>query len=185
MQPRDNHNSKVLNYKKIHTKWVTLKANETADRWSSQLFGWSAQCLERNVLIVLGVLSVGLTVWEAWEITICFVPNNSHSSPLIWKIYKNNRDFKSLYFIFPLMQRFHKNLTLASSLTICLLCQLLSRVRLFCDPMDCRPARLLCLWISQARILEWVAISLLQGIFPIQGSNLHLLPSLGSPFHEG
>ena len=31
---------------------------------------------------------------------------------------------------------------------------------------------------SQARILEWVAISLLQGIFPIQGSNQHLLSLL-------
>ena len=29
--------------------------------------------------------------------------------------------------------------------------------------------------ISQARILEWVALFLLQGIFPTQGSNLHLL----------
>ena len=126
-----------------------------------------------------------LIVWEAWEITICFVPNNSHSSTLIWKIHKNNSDFKSLYFIFPLMERFQKNLNLAFSLTICLLCHLLSRVRLFCDPMDHSPTRLLCPWISQARILEWVAISLLQGIFSIHGSNLHLPPSLGSPFHEG
>jgi len=29
--------------------------------------------------------------------------------------------------------------------------------------------------ISQARILEWIAISLSRGIFPTQGSYLHLL----------
>ena len=29
--------------------------------------------------------------------------------------------------------------------------------------------------IFQARILEWVAVHLLQGIFPTQGSNLSLL----------
>ena len=33
----------------------------------------------------------------------------------------------------------------------------------------------LVLGIFQARILEWVAISLLQGVFPTQRSNLHLL----------
>ena len=32
--------------------------------------------------------------------------------------------------------------------------------------------------ILQARILEWVAIPLLQGIFPTQGSNPALLPAL-------
>ena len=30
-----------------------------------------------------------------------------------------------------------------------------------CDPKDCIPARLLCDGILQARILEWVAMSLL------------------------
>ena len=47
----------------------------------------------------------------------------------------------------------------------------LSRVRLF-DPMDC--SQLLSSsvhGILQARILEWVAISFSQGIFPAQGSN--------------
>ena len=45
-----------------------------------------------------------------------------------------------------------------------------------CDPLDCSPpgssvhGRVL-----QAGILEWVAIPLLQGIFPTQESNLHLL----------
>ena len=41
------------------------------------------------------------------------------------------------------------------------------------QPYGLQPARLLCPWDSQVRILEWVA--LLQGIFPIQGLNLHLL----------
>ena len=31
---------------------------------------------------------------------------------------------------------------------------------ILCNPMDCSPARLLCPWISQARILKWVAIYL-------------------------
>ena len=37
------------------------------------------------------------------------------------------------------------------------------------------PTRLLCPWIFQARILEWVAISFSDGIFPTQGSNSGLL----------
>ena len=32
-----------------------------------------------------------------------------------------------------------------------------------CDPMDCRPPRLLCPWDFPARILEWVAISFSRG----------------------
>jgi len=42
-----------------------------------------------------------------------------------------------------------------------------------CDLMDCSPPGSSVHGISQARILEWVAI--FQGIFPTQGSNLHLL----------
>ena len=54
----------------------------------------------------------------------------------------------------------------------------------FGNPMDCSPPGSSVHGISQARILEWVAISfsrgvgchfLLQGIFQTQGSNLHLL----------
>ena len=36
-------------------------------------------------------------------------------------------------------------------------------------------ARLLCSWDSPARILEWFAVSLLQRIFPTQGSHPGLL----------
>ena len=42
--------------------------------------------------------------------------------------------------------------------------------------------------ISQARVLEWVAISLLQGIFPTQGSNpglLHCRQILYGLSHQG
>ena len=40
---------------------------------------------------------------------------------------------------------------------------LFSRVWLFCDPMDCRPPGSSVHGISQARILEWVAISFSRG----------------------
>ena len=44
-----------------------------------------------------------------------------------------------------------------------------------CDPMDCSLPGSSVHQISQTRILEWVAISFLQGIFPAQGSNWYLL----------
>ena len=47
---------------------------------------------------------------------------------------------------------------------------LLSHVRLFWEPMDGSPPGSSVHRISQARILEWVAI-FLQGIFLTQGSN--------------
>ena len=60
------------------------------------------------------------------------------------------------------------------------------------DPMDCHPPGFSVHGISQARILEWVAIFHLQGIFPTQGLNPHLLfwqagslplsTNLGSPY---
>ena len=41
-----------------------------------------------------------------------------------------------------------------------------------CGPMDCSPSGSSVLGIFQARILEWIAMpSLLQRIFPTQGSN--------------
>ena len=46
-----------------------------------------------------------------------------------------------------------------------------------CHPLDCSPPGSSAHGIFQARILEWVAIFLLQGIFPTQGSN-PCLPSL-------
>ena len=53
--------------------------------------------------------------------------------------------------------------------------QLLSCIQLFCSPMDCSlPGSSLC-GISQAGILEWVAISFSRGIIPSQGSNPCLL----------
>ena len=46
-----------------------------------------------------------------------------------------------------------------------------------CDPTDCRRPGSFVHWISQARILEWVAVFFFfpQGIFPTQGLNLCLL----------
>ena len=44
-----------------------------------------------------------------------------------------------------------------------------------CNPMDCSPPGSSVHGILQARILEWVAFSREEGIFPTQGLNLHLL----------
>ena len=44
-----------------------------------------------------------------------------------------------------------------------------------CNPMDCSPPGSSVHGISQARILEWVAISFSRGIFPTQGLNPCLL----------
>ena len=44
-----------------------------------------------------------------------------------------------------------------------------------CDPMDCSPPGSSVHGILQARILVWVCHALLQGIFPTQGRNPHLL----------
>ena len=66
-----------------------------------------------------------------------------------------------------------------------------SRVRL-CDPMDCSLPGSSFHGILQARVLEWVAIFLLQGIFPTQGSKMNItihvytgLPDGLSRFHAG
>ena len=42
--------------------------------------------------------------------------------------------------------------------TVVIVVQSLSRVQLFCDPMDCSPPGFSVHGVSQARILEWVAI---------------------------
>ena len=53
---------------------------------------------------------------------------------------------------------------------------LLSHVQLFATPWTVAHQDPLSMGILQARILEWIAMpSLLQGIFPIQGSNPGLL----------
>ena len=52
---------------------------------------------------------------------------------------------------------------------------MLSRVRLFRDPMDCSPHKLLCLWDFSGKNTGVGCHFPLQGIFPTQGSNLHLL----------
>ena len=52
---------------------------------------------------------------------------------------------------------------------------LLSLAWLICNPMDYSPPGSSVHGISQARILEWVAISFSRGSSRRQGSNLHLL----------
>ena len=52
--------------------------------------------------------------------------------------------------------------------------------QLFCDPMDCSPPRLLCPWSFPGKNTGVGCPCLLQGIFPIQGSNLS--PALASGF---
>ena len=57
-----------------------------------------------------------------------------------------------------------------------------------CDPMDCGPLGSSVHGVLQAGILEWVSHTLLQGIFPSQGSSLGLLYSrqiLYSLSHQG
>ena len=53
--------------------------------------------------------------------------------------------------------------------------ELLQLCPTLCDPVDCSPPGSSVHGILQARILEWVAMPLLQGIFPTQGSNPGLL----------
>ena len=60
---------------------------------------------------------------------------------------------------------------------------LLSHVQLFCDPVDHSPPGSSVHRTSQARTLEWVCHFLLQGIFPIQGSKLHLQHWQGLLYH--
>ena len=54
-----------------------------------------------------------------------------------------------------------------------------------CDPMDCSLPGSSVHRILQARILEWVAMSFFQGIFPDQGSNLGLLYYMQILYHLG
>ena len=57
-----------------------------------------------------------------------------------------------------------------------------------CDPMDHSPPSSSVHGILQARILEWVAISLFRGIFLTQGSNpglLHYRQTLYPLSHQG
>ena len=51
-------------------------------------------------------------------------------------------------------------------------CQVVSKS---CDPMDCSPPGPSVHELSQARILEWVAVLFSRGSFQTQGSNLGLL----------
>ena len=56
---------------------------------------------------------------------------------------------------------------------VCFCCSIVSRVWLFCDPMDCSPPGSSVQGISQARTLEWVAISFSSVLY----SNVYMLIS--------
>jgi len=68
-------------------------------------------------------------------------------------------------------------LGVARTWLVCVCGQLLSRVWVFCDSLDCSPPGSSIHGISHARILEWVPLPL-QGIFLIQVSDLGLLSLL-------
>ena len=57
----------------------------------------------------------------------------------------------------------------------CCYCSVAKLCPILCDSRDCSLSGSPVLGISQARILEWVAISFSGGVFPTQGSNLRLL----------
>ena len=52
-----------------------------------------------------------------------------------------------------------------------------------CEPISCSPPGYYVRWISQARILEWVAISFSKGFLLTQELNLHLLLGRGTLYH--
>ena len=55
------------------------------------------------------------------------------------------------------------------------ICSVIQSCPTLCDPIDCSLPGSSVHGILQARVLEWAAIFLLQGILPTQGSNLRLL----------
>ena len=62
------------------------------------------------------------------------------------------------------------------------LCLVAQSCLTLCSSMDYSPRGSSVHGILQARILEWIAISFSQGIFPTQGSNPHLLHLAGGFF---
>ena len=60
------------------------------------------------------------------------------------------------------------------TLCVCMRAKSLQACAILCNPKDCSPRGSSIHGILQARILEWLH-TLLQGIFPTQGWNLHLL----------
>ena len=65
----------------------------------------------------------------------------------------------------------HQETTQYHKATMCVCVLLTQSCPALCNPMDCNPPGSSVHGIFQARTLEWVAISLLHGIFLIQGSN--------------
>ena len=66
---------------------------------------------------------------------------------------------------------------------VCVCDQLLSHDRLFCDPMDCSQPGSSVHGISQARVLEWAAISSSRGLLdPVVELTSPVSPALGGGF---
>ena len=73
-----------------------------------------------------------------------------------------------------------RNVELTYTHSVCVCVCVCARARAYAmsdswDSIDCRPPRLLCPWDSSGKNTEVGCHFLLQGIFPTQGSNLHLL----------
>ena len=64
-------------------------------------------------------------------------------------------------------------------------CEVSQSCPTLCNPMDCSLPGSSVHGIFQATVLEWVAISFLQGIFPTQGLNPGLPPCFNHLSHQG
>ena len=92
------------------------------------------------------------------------------------------REFHLVHFILSLPRRKSQS-EVKAVLSLCVCAQ---RCPLLCDPCGLQPARSSAYGIFQERIMEGVAIYLLQGIFLTRGSNPHLLCWQASslPLHQ-
>ena len=105
-----------------------------------------------------------------------------NGSPLQCSCLENPRDGGAWWAaVYGVTQSWTQLKQLSSSSSICLKIfewfssvQLLSRIRLF-RPHESQHARLLCAWDSPGKNTGVGCHAFLQGIFPIQGSNPHLL----------
>ena len=103
----------------------------------------------------------------------------NHSSILAWRIPWTEEPGRLLSMVsqeLDTTQRLNNHLVLRlNQATASLTSHCVQLFPTLCDPLDGGTPGSSVHGIFQARILEWVAIFLLQGIFPTQGSNTHLL----------
>ena len=117
------------------------------------------------------LLMVIIHVWKSDYISLKMLLNQPY--PLIspsgnWSLHHNAVCLDSLW-----QSPFHSVVSLTMSWAV-LRAKLLQSCLTLCDPMDYSPPGSSVRGILQARILEWVVMSSLQGIFPTQRSNPHL-----------